>query len=672
MHQPSTLPLYESAAAPGDMTADPGAEAAAPLIIVGNGPVGVRFAQELLLRGFSQPVLMFGAEPWAPYNRIQLSALLAGDIRLDGIANPVRRADDARLVEHLHCAVTAIDPIQHRVLDAAGRWHRYAQLVLAVGSRAHVPAIEGVDKDGVFTFRNLRDTETLLARTARSRHTVVAGGGLLGLEAARALQRGRTRVTVVQQGQHLLNRQLDERGAALLRRYVEQLGIEVRTGAGLGAVLGDTRVSGVALRDGSRIDCDTVLFATGIKPNIELARQSWIKVNTGIVVDDGLQTSTADIYAIGECAEHNGNTYGLIAPGYEQAAALADRLCGGGARYAGSIAAAQLKVVGQPVFSAGEAVDLVWRPRQREYRWQDREGGRYRKLVLQRGQLIGAVAVGECDQSRRLQEAVQNRRRLRWWELLRFRYRGDCWPAASAEQVALWPAATLVCQCMGVNRGRLSECIERGCASAAQLTQQTGAGSVCGSCRPLLQNLLGSGRAEPARDATPLWMAGTAAALLILLWCAIPAQQVADTVQGGWRFEQLWNDGLMKQISGFTLLGAGLLGLILSLRKRVRRFKWGAYTGWRVLHLMLGLVCAAVLMVHTGFHGGGNFNRLLLVDFIAVMALGAVAGVTVGIEHQLQPAQARVLRSTLLWGHILAVWPLPVLLLFHVLTVYYF
>ncbi|NPU92700.1 MAG: NAD(P)/FAD-dependent oxidoreductase [Gammaproteobacteria bacterium] len=644
-----------------------------PIIIVGTGPVGIRCAEELLSRGYRGRIVMFGDEPWQPYNRIKLSSLLAGDIGIDAIANNVRFMAGERLVQHLCCAVKAVLPDDKTVLDASGKLHRYEKLILAVGSRAHIPDVSGVDKAGVYTFRDLRDTEHLAARTARCRQVVVVGGGLLGLEAARALQRGHAEVTLVQQAPRLLNRQLDDNGADLLQQRVEALGIKVRTGSGLGAILGGSRVTAVRLRDSTELPCDTVLLATGIRPNVELARRAWIKVRHGIQVDDQLRTSAADVYAIGECAEHRGQTYGLVAPGYEQAAVLADVLAGGSARYLGSLNLAQLKVVGEPVFSLGEAADPPNELRQRAITFRDSQQAVYRKVVLQKGCFVAALAVGELPESRRLQEAVQSQRRLHWWEELRFRRTGRFWPEGSEADVSRWPAGATVCQCMGVTRGRLSDALEQGCLSAEALSARTGAGTVCGSCKPLLRDLAGTaGPATVEPGALPLWLSGALGTLFFLAWLLLPAARVPDSVQTGFSLASVWNDGLAKQISGFTLLGLTLIGLLMSLRKRLPGIQWGTFSAWRLLHVLLGAFCLLLLALHTGLNLGANLNLFLALNFLALALLGAVTSLAIGQEHSLRPATSRRLRTLLVWSHILAAWPFPALLGFHVLTVYYF
>jgi nitrite reductase (NADH) large subunit len=645
------------------------AVAARPLVIVGAGPVGVRCAQELLQRGYPGEILLFGEEPWAPYDRVKLSALLAGEVDLDGIATPLH--GEGRLRSHLGCRIVRIEPAGKWLEDAQGRRFHYSRLILATGSRAHIPAIPGIDQAGVFVFRDLRDTAALLARTARSRHCVVIGGGLLGLEAARALQRGHTQVTLVQQAPRLMNRQLDEIGAELLLRQVQALGIEVRLGAGLGAVLGDGRVRGVRLRDGQELACDTVLLATGIRPNVELALAAQLRVGQGIVVDDQLRTSQADIYAVGECVEHRGLTYGLVAPGFEQAAVLAERLTGGRAHYHGSLQATQLKVAGLPVFSAGEVVEPLKRIRQRECSYVDAERGFYRKLLVHRGRLLGALAVGDCAERQRWLDALRQGRRITPLMLWRFRREGRLWPASS-EQVSHWPPATTVCQCMNVDRGQLSACIAGGAADIGEIGRQCGAGTVCGGCKPLLQDLLGDSAPRQAESGAPaLALGGSLAIGATLAFTLLPAFAAPTSVlQPG--LSALWQDGLWRQVSGFALLGLALLGLLMSLRKRLPRLPLGAFAHWRLLHVVLGALALVLLTLHTGLDGGQNLNRWLLADFLLLLAVGGLAAVLLAVEHGLPPALARRGRRWLTWGHILAVWPWPALLAVHVLSVYYF
>lgn len=644
-------------------------DGSAPLVIVGMGPVGLRLAQEVLDRGYQRPLVLYGAEPWAPYDRVRLSAVLAGAVRQEALLTPLRLPRSQQVLEHTNCPVVALDPRTRTLLDAQGRTQAYAELVLAVGSHPHVPHVPGIFLPGVFTLRGLSDVERLLARSTRSRRTVVLGGGLLGLEAARALQRGATEVVVVEHTPRLMSGQLDDQAAELLREYLLGLGISVQLANGVTGVIGRERVEGVRLRDGRLLRCDTIVLATGIRANIDLARKAGLRVGRGIQVDDTLRTSAPHTYAIGECAEHRGKVYGLVAPGFEQAAVLADRLLGGRTRYRGSTGAARLKVVGKAVFSMGECGADQSPADRREVRYCAPGEGEYRKLVLRRGRVVGAIALGEWPELQRLQQAIADRRRLWPWQVRRFRNRGCLWRAGQANHVARWPAQTTVCNCTGVRRGQLGEAIAAGCVTLEALSARTRAGSVCGSCRPLLAQLLGGQSAPPQPEAVRSlrWAAGLSAAACAL-FVALPPLPGAASVQDVWyQVGNAWRDGFWKQVSGFTLLGLVLLGSVLSLRKRWPRFQWGGYGHWRALHALLGTASVAVVFVHTGLQAGEQLNGWLLADFLAIGAWGAVAAIATT-----RSASNQRLRRWLQRLHLWLAWPLPALIGFHVLSVYYF
>lgn len=646
-----------------DRTAD------APVVIVGMGPVGLRLAQELLDRGLDRELILYGNEPWAPYDRVRLSGVLSGAVSREALAIPLRFGAQHRVVERTNCPVVAVDTARRELTDADGRAQAYSDLILAVGSRPHVPNIPGILMPGVFTLRGLSDVERLLARSTRTRRTVVLGGGLLGLEAARALQRGNTEVVVVEHTPRLMGSQLDQQGAELLREYLLGLGIAVQLANGVSRVLGRERVDGVLLRDGRMIRCDTIVLATGIRANVDLARKAGLRVGRGVQVDDKLRASAPHTYAVGECAEHRGRLYGLVAPGFEQAAVLAERLTGGRARYRGSTSAAHLKVVGKHVFSMGECGAEETPRNGREARYTDSSAGVYRKLVLRRGRLVGAVAVGEWPELPRIQQFLADRRPIWPWQLRRLVQRGRLWRSATATSVAQWPAQTTVCNCTGVRRGELGRAIAGGCTTVEALSARTRAGSVCGTCRPLLAELVGAELASvPAQGRRSLTWAAVVAALACIAFVLSPPPAAAASVQDLWyQISVVWRDGLWKQVSGFTLLGMTVLGALMSLRKRWPRFQWGAFGHWRALHGMLGALTLVLVYAHTGLQAGEQLNAYLLADFLAIGILGAVAGF-VAVQANVGQGTRRWLNRIHLW----LAWPLPALIGFHVLSVYYF
>ncbi|MCW8884787.1 MAG: FAD-dependent oxidoreductase, partial [Motiliproteus sp.] len=557
-----------------------------------------------------------------------------------------------------------------QVLDAEGNYHSYSKLVLATGSRPHIPDVEGIDLNGVFTFRNMRDSERLKARTVRSQSMVVVGGGLLGIEAARALLQSNTHITLVQQASHLMNNQLDETASLRLQSELEQLGIEVITGEGVRRIEGSDRVEAVVLRDNRRLSCDTVLLSAGIKPNMEIGRRAWLKVARGIKVDDQLRTSDGNIFAIGECAEHRGQVYGLVAPGLEQATIAADNIAGGDSRYLGSHSVAKLKVVDTPVFSMGDT-DMDNGIRKRAIVFSDSEN--YRKLVFSQGKLVGAMAIGEWKETPRLQELITHQRQLKPWQKLRFRFSGFLWNPADAENPNLWPEQSIICNCNNVSRGTLSQALENGCCSVSELSAETTAATTCGSCKPLLQLMVGDQQpAAPEKGWSGLMATAILTPVLAAMMLFIPGLTLSDSVQGGQWLEQIWNDGLIKQITGFTLLGLTLIGLAMSLRKRMKRFQLGTFNHWRLAHVILGVLTLALLLAHTGLHTGNNLNQWLLYDYLALAALGALASAVIALQFKFSATTGKQMRDFWFWSHLLLAWPLPVLLSFHVLSVYYF
>jgi NADPH-dependent 2,4-dienoyl-CoA reductase/sulfur reductase-like enzyme len=430
-----------------------------PLVIIGAGAVGQRVAAEFLQQSLQKPVpvILFGDEPRELYDRVQLSGYLAGDI--PDIAVTGQLDTDPRLTRLLGTRIMAIDRERRVVIDCNGESCPWSRLVLATGSRASVPPVPGVELAHVYRFRDLNDAEQLMARTVRSRHTVVIGGGLLGLEAARAMRRFNTRVTVVEQAAHLMFHQLDADGAALLNAAIHHLGIEVISGVRVKQLCGSTRVEAVELADGNRLACDTVVIATGITPNIELARDCGLHYRRGILVDDQMCSSDPCIFAAGECAEHRNRVYGLVAPGYEQAVVVAHALARKSVSYKGSLSATRLKVAGCKVFSIGE-IQVEWPRRTVEY--LEGNGTIYRKLFLVGNRLDAAYALGTWQDVSRIQEAVRRRQRLWPWQLKRFRQTGSLWQTDSDDSVAGWPATATLCNCKGIARGNLSRAVDQG------------------------------------------------------------------------------------------------------------------------------------------------------------------------------------------------------------------
>ncbi|WP_186419265.1 FAD-dependent oxidoreductase [Bosea sp. CS1GBMeth4] len=369
---------------------------AEPLVIVGKGMAATKLVDELSQRALGRySIAVIGAEPRLAYNRVLLSPLLAGEIGEPEIELRPAAWWQARGVSMLYGkAVTAIDRAAKTVTLADGLTLPYGKLVLATGSQPLKPPFPGGDLPGVVTFRDTADVEAMRAYAERGARVVVIGGGLLGLEAAYGLARAGGSVTLLHLVDRLMERQLDAEGADLLAAAMARRGITVTLNASTRGFVGKDRVEAVELADGRRLPADLVVIAIGVRPNIGLAGAAGLATNRGVVVDDRLASGDPSIFAIGECAEHRGQVYGLVEPAYEQARVLAAGLAGSDARYTGSLLATNLKVSGVGVFSAGEfeagagAQTVVLR---------DASGGIYRKFVLREGRLAGCVLVGDTS-----------------------------------------------------------------------------------------------------------------------------------------------------------------------------------------------------------------------------------------------------------------------------------
>jgi nitrite reductase (NADH) large subunit len=365
-----------------------------PLVIVGNGMAAARLVDELVKSTLGRyAIAVIGDEPRLAYNRVLLSSVLAGETASHDIElRPAAWWRDRGVTLKYGCVATEIDVGRRELKIAGDESIEFSRLVLATGSTPLRLNMPGAELVGVHTFRDTRDVDLLLALAARKRPVVVIGGGLLGLEAAYGLAKAGAPVTLLHLMDRLMERQLDAPAAALLKSLVERKGIEVILNASTTRIHGAARVEGVELADGRRIDADAVIFAAGIRPNVGLAKEAGIAVGRGVVVDDHLQTSAPDIFALGECAEHRGICYGLVEPAYEQARVLAQHLAGKAAAYQGSVVATNLKVSGVSVFSAG---DFVGAEGSEAILLSDVRRGTYKKLVVADGRLTGAVLIGE-------------------------------------------------------------------------------------------------------------------------------------------------------------------------------------------------------------------------------------------------------------------------------------
>ena len=465
------------------------------LVVIGNGMAGCRAIEEVLKRDpHRYEITVFGAEPRVNYNRIMLSPVLAGEKTFDEIViNDLSWYQDNAITLHSGRAVVRIDREAKAVEAEGGLVVPYDRLILAVGSDPVRLPLPGADLKGVVTFRDLDDVDAMVAAADRGGRAVVIGGGLLGLEAAYGLARRGMQATVVHLMDVLMERQLDESAGFLLREALKSRGVDTVLGAHSEAILGqDGQVAGLKLKDGRELPCDILIMAVGIRPNVSLAKAAGLECQRGVVVDDAMRTSDPAIFAIGECAEHRGVAYGLVAPIWDMCRVLGDVLTGqDDAAYEGSLLQTRLKVSGVEVFSAGKFAggdgceDLVFRDAGRRV---------YKRVVLEDGKVAGAVLFGDAadggwyfDLMRSGQDVGEIRETLLFGQAITEGLRG----VDPRSAVAAMPDTQEVCGCNGVCKGAITGAIaELTLTTLDEVRAHTKASASCGSCTPLVEQLL--------------------------------------------------------------------------------------------------------------------------------------------------------------------------------------
>ena len=478
------------------------------LVVIGNGMAGARVVEEILARDPDRfAITMFGAEPYGNYNRILLSNVLNGSQPMEEtFLNPLAWYAEHDIQLHAGVKATLIDR-ERRVVTgqpmrtdapayglngcaqaAACIEEPYDTVIIATGSRPFVPPMDGMGKAGTFLFRTIDDCEQIAAYAKRCRRAAVIGGGLLGLEAARGLLTHGVEVTVLEAMPQPMSAQLDPESGDLLKTTLRQMGISVLLEKITTHILGEEHVTGLRFKDGSTLETDMVVVSAGIRPIVEIATDSGLAVERGIVCDDQMRTSDPDVFAVGECVQHRGVIYGLVDPIWDQARTLADVITetNPAAAYEGSKLATKLKVMGVELASMGETKKAE--PDDEVVVYREPSRGVYKKLIIRENKLHGAILLGEADTASTLMQmfsldtALPERRA----DLL-------FGPANGAPLLAAadLPDAAQICNCNGVSKGCIRTAIETGgCTSVMQVGTKTKAGAGCGSCKPLVAQLL--------------------------------------------------------------------------------------------------------------------------------------------------------------------------------------
>jgi len=463
------------------------------LVVIGNGMAGIRTVEELLkVAPETYEITVFGAEPYGNYNRIMLSPVLAGDKTIDDIMlNDEQWYVDNGITLLKGKEVSKIDRVARKVIASDGTTETYDRLLIATGSTPFIIPVPGHDLDGVVSFRDIHDVDQMLAAAKIHKHAVVIGGGLLGLEAANGLIQQGMSVTVVHIMDTLMERQLDAPAAEMLKKSLEERGMNFLMGAQTEAIIGKERVEKLRFKDGTEIYTDLVVMAVGIRPNYALAEKAGIHCERGIVVSDTMQTFDPRIYSVGECVQHRGVAYGLVAPLFEMAKVCANHLAQHGiGRYEGTVTSTKLKVTGIDLFSAG---DFTGDANTEELVFQDAARGVYRKLVVQDNRIKGAVMYGDTidgswyfDLMRDETDITDFRENLLFGQA----HLGDSGHGEDNRVVAMAESAE-ICGCNGVCKGDIVKAItDKKLFTLDDVRAHTKASSSCGSCTGLVEALL--------------------------------------------------------------------------------------------------------------------------------------------------------------------------------------
>lgn len=462
------------------------------LVIIGNGMAPGRLLEDLLETDAEKfDITIFNAEPRVNYNRLMLSPVLSGEKSYaDIITHDDQWYQSNQITLHKSAFVQSISTGEKTISTVDGLTQTYDKLVIATGSIPIVIPIPGHHLDGVMVYRDLDDVEKMIAVAGNKGKATVIGGGLLGLEAAAGLHEQGMTVTVIHLADTLMEKQLDTAAGYLLKTAMEQKGITILTGANTQCIEGDDYVTAVQLQDGTCIESDLVVMAVGIKPSVTLAAASGLAVNRGVLVNDQMETSCPDVFAVGECVEHRDICYGLVAPLYEMAGVLAQRLLQQDTAYPGSVTSTKLKVSGVDLFSAG---DFTATDKREEIVLRDASAEIYKRLVIEDHTIVGVVLYGDTvdgpwffDLLKRGVDITEMRDTLIFGQ----HYQGGP-PLDPTAAVAALPREAEICGCNGICKGKIVDQIgTMNLTTLDEVRSHTKASSSCGTCTGLVEQLM--------------------------------------------------------------------------------------------------------------------------------------------------------------------------------------
>ncbi|WP_342645426.1 nitrite reductase large subunit NirB [Mucilaginibacter sp. CSA2-8R] len=462
------------------------------IVVVGNGMVGYKFCEKLVAKSSAYQIIVFGEEPRRAYDRVHLSEYFAGKTAEDLSMSPALWYAEKGIELYLGDAVQEINLNQKTVHAQSRRVVHYDYLVLATGSGAFVPDIPGVEKQGVFVYRTIEDLDRMQAYAGNAKSGVVMGGGLLGLEAAKALiDLGIEQTHVIEFAPRLMPRQIDAAGSAMLQAKLSRLGLQIHLNKSTVVIEGDGQITGLRFNDNSLLETDMLVISAGIRPRDELARLAGLEVGTrgGIVVNAQMQTSNPYVFAIGECALHDGMIYGLVAPGYEMAEVVVAQLAGAEKTFNGFDMSTKLKLIGVDVASFGDA--FISEPDCRTIVFEDTYNGIYKRVNISNDgkQLLGGILIGDAEAYNMLLQTVNNKIALppNPEDIILGARGGE---QAEGAGVMSLPDDALICSCEAVSKGDICCSVNDGALNLDAIKKCTKAGTGCGGCVPMVKDLI--------------------------------------------------------------------------------------------------------------------------------------------------------------------------------------
>jgi len=577
---------------------------------------------------------------------------------------------------HINAPIIEIDSKNKVIIDAKGQPQVYSSLILAVGSYARRVDLGNRSLLGIHTYRDIDDAQKLMTHVIQSERTVILGGGILGMEVAFALkaQNSEADVIILHRHERLMNRELDAEASAFLLMQVETLGIKVIFNTFISTYLGENELTGIQLKEGNILPCDTLVVCIGIEPNIRLAKESGLETNKGIKVNNFMQTSDENIYAIGECVEHNEITYGLLGPGLEQAVIAVDNILSSHPKseYHGTPLSIRAKIKHLPVCTVENSKKNYNYAELNTWVFKDTKQNQFKKLYFHHGKLVKATGIGHWSEFNLIQQAIEEGLQPNIWHHYRFLKTGTLW-AKSQQNPLDWPNQSIVCTCCSVTRGKIGEAVALGHTSLELISEQTGAMQGCGSCKDIVALLAGkAGDNKNVIRNHKVLLINSLIPLLLMLSVFFMGVAVPNSVEEQGFLSLLLFDNFWQQVSGYTTIGLVILSLPLLINKRLKMLSFSSYDTWRIVHVIVITLSTLSFLIHSNFGLGDNFNFQVMFIFLITLVSGTFISLFIYLEHSIFDFILVKLYPIWVRLHIFLVSIFFVFIAVHVTTVYYF